>query len=90
VGTPFNMSLSVTHSQNTNTEEIAMTLPSLQVNMDRVYPFTGKNGAKTNALQKTGLSYSLKADNRINTKDEFFFKKQMFEDAKSGIQHTAS
>jgi hypothetical protein len=90
VGTPFNMSLSVTHSQNTNTEEIAMTLPSLQVNMDRVYPFTGKNGAKTNALQKTGLSYSLQADNRINTKDEFFFKKQMFEDAKSGIQQNIS
>lgn len=90
VGTPLNMSLSVTHSQNTNTEEIAMTLPSLQVNMDRIYPFTGKNGAKTNALQKTGLNYSLKADNRIKTTDAFFFKKEMFQNAQSGIQHTAS
>lgn len=90
VGTPFNMSLSVTHSQNTNTEEITMTLPSLQVNMDRIYPFSGKSGAKNNALQKTGLSYSLKGDNRINTKDEFFFKKEMFEDAKSGIQQNVS
>jgi hypothetical protein len=87
VGTPFNMSLSVTHSQNTNTEEITMTLPSLQVNMDRIYPFTGKNGAKKNALQKTGLTYSLKGDNRVNTTDEFFFKKQMFDEAKSGLQH---
>ncbi|MEX1383058.1 putative LPS assembly protein LptD, partial [Lutibacter sp.] len=78
VGTPFNMSLSVTHSQNTNTEEITMTLPSLQLNMDRIYPFTGKNGAKNNAIQKTGLTYSLKGDNRVNTTDEFFFKKQMF------------
>lgn len=90
VGTPFNTSLSVTHSQNTNTEEIDMTLPSLQVNMDRVYPFTGKNGAKTNALQKTGLSYSLKADNRIKTTDAFFFKKEMFQDAKSGIQQNVA
>ena len=87
VGTPFNMSLSVTHSQNTNTEEITMTLPSLQVNMDRIYPFTGKNGAKNNAIQKTGLTYSLKGDNRVNTTDEFFFKKQMFDEAKSGLQH---
>ena len=90
VGTPFNMSLSVTHSQNTNTEEIAMTLPSLQVNMDRIYPFTGKGGVKKNAIQKTGLSYSLKGDNRIKTNDEFFFKKEMFEDAKSGIQQDVS
>ncbi len=87
VGTPLNMSLSVTHSQNTNTEQINMTLPSLQVNMDRVYPFVGKNGAKNNAIQKTGLTYSMKGENRINTTDEFFFKKEMFEDAKSGIQH---
>lgn len=90
VGTPFNMSLSVMHSQNTNTEEISMTLPSLQVNMDRIYPFTGKNGAKTNALQKTGLSYSLRGDNRIKTTDAFFFKKEMFQDANSGIQQDVS
>jgi lipopolysaccharide assembly outer membrane protein LptD (OstA) len=90
VGTPFNMSLSVTHSQNTNTEQISMSLPSLQVNMDRIYPFVGKNGAKNNALQKTGLTYSLKGDNKINTTDEFFFKKEMFNDAKSGLQHNVS
>ncbi|WP_245780668.1 putative LPS assembly protein LptD [Lutibacter maritimus] len=88
VGTPFNMSLSVTHSQNTNTEQISMTLPSLQVNMDRIYPFVGKGGAKNNALQKTGLTYSMKGDNKINTTDEFFFKKEMFDEAKSGIQHS--
>lgn len=90
VGTPFNMSLSATHSQNTNTQAITMTLPSLQVNMDRIYPFVGKNGAKNNAIQKTGLNYSMKGDNRINTTDEFFFKKEMFDEAKSGIQHNLS
>jgi len=90
VGTPFNVSLSMTHSQNTNTEEITMTLPSLQLNMDRIYPFTGKNGAKKNAIQKTGLTYSMKGENRINTTDEFFFKKQMFDEAKSGLQHNIS
>ena len=90
VGTPLNMSLSVTHSQNTNTEQITMTLPSLQVNMDRIYPFAGKGGSKSNAIQKTGLTYSLKGENRINTTDEFFFKKEMFEEAKSGLQHNLS
>jgi lipopolysaccharide assembly outer membrane protein LptD (OstA) len=90
VGTPFNMSLSVTHSQNTNTEQINMTLPSIQLNMDRIYPFAGKGGVKKNALQKTGLTYSMKGENRIQTSDEFFFKKEMFEEAKSGVQHNIS
>jgi len=90
VGSPFNMSLSMTHSQNTNTEEINMTLPSLQVNMDRIYPFVGKNGQKKNAIQKTGLTYSVKSENRMTTSDEFFFKKEMFDDAKSGVLHNIS
>ncbi|MDV7187142.1 putative LPS assembly protein LptD [Lutibacter sp. TH_r2] len=90
VNTPFNVSLSVTHSQNTNTEAINMTLPSLQLNMDRIYPFTGKNGAKKNALQKTGLNYSLKSENRISTTDDEFFTSKMFSEARSGVQHTSS
>lgn len=90
VGTPFNMSLSVTHSQNTNTESINMTLPSLQLNMDRIYPFAGKGGAKKNAFQKTGLNYSLRSENRISTTDDEFFTSKMFDEAKAGVQHNAS
>ena len=90
VNTPFNMSMSTTHTQNTNTEIISMTLPSLQVNMDRIYPFAGKNGIKKNPLQKMGLSYNIKAENKISTSDEFFMKKEMWDDAKSGVQHNAS
>ncbi len=90
VGTPFNMSLSVTHSQNTNTEKINMTLPSLQLNMDRIYPFSGKGGAKKNAVQKTGLNYSMRSENRISTTDDEFFTSKMFDEAKSGVQHNIS
>jgi lipopolysaccharide assembly outer membrane protein LptD (OstA) len=90
VGTPFNLNATATHSQNTNTQAITMTLPSLQVNMDRIYPFAGKGGIKKNALQKIGLNYSMKGDYRINTTDSLFFKPEMFETAKAGVQHTAS
>jgi hypothetical protein len=90
VGTPFNLNATASHSQNTNTQEINMTLPSLQVNMDRVYPFAGKGGIKKNALQKVGLNYSMKGDYRINTVDSLFFKPEMFETAKAGVQHTTS
>jgi len=90
VNTPFNISMSATHSQNTNTEKINMTLPSIQVNMDRIYPFVGKNGAKKNPIQKIGLGYNVKAENKIDTSDEFFMKSEMWDDAKSGVQHNAS
>ncbi len=86
VGAPFNMSVSMTHSQNTNTEQITMTLPSLQVSMDRIYPFEPKNGPKKNALHNMGVVYNFKGDYRINTTDEFFFKPEMFESAKAGVQ----
>ncbi len=83
-----NMSLSATHSQNTQTKTINMTLPSLQVSVDRIFPFAPKDGAKKGFFKNINLQYSLKADNRIATTDEFFFKPQMFRDAKSGIQHS--
>ncbi len=86
-GTPFNLTSSITHSQNTNTESIVMSLPNLQISMDRIYPFAPKSGAKKNPIQKLGLTYNLKGDYQINTTDEFFFKKEMFEAAKAGIQH---
>jgi len=90
IGTPFNISLSVTHAQNTNTKSITMSLPSLQLNMDRIYPFASKSGSKNNALQKLGVTYTLRGDNKIDTTDDFFFKKEMFESAKSGLQHNAT
>lgn len=90
VGTPFNLNATATHSQNTNTQEITMTLPSLQVNMDRIYPFAGKGGVKKNALQKIGVNYSMKGDYRIKTVDSLFFKPEMFKTAKAGMQHNAN
>jgi len=87
VGTPFNMSVTATHSQNSNTKQINMTLPSLQVNMNRIYPFAGEGGIKKNALQKIGLTYSMQGKYEINTPEEDFFKPGMFDKAQAGAQH---
>ena len=88
VGTPFNMNVTATHSQNTNTEAITMTLPSLQVNMDRVYPFVGKGGVKKSPIQKMGFNYNLQGQYQINTTDDEFFTPKMFREAKAGVKHT--
>lgn len=88
-GTPFNMSANATHSQNTNTGTVTMTLPSLQVSMSRIYPFAGKGGIKKNPLQKIGLTYNMQGEYRINTSEDEFFTSKMFETANAGVQHRA-
>jgi lipopolysaccharide assembly outer membrane protein LptD (OstA) len=87
VGTPFNLNVTAQHQQNTNTEEITMTLPALSLNMNRIYPFTGKNGVKKNPIQKMGFNYTLDGKYLINTTDEDFFTAKMFETARAGMQH---
>ncbi|WP_165877244.1 MULTISPECIES: putative LPS assembly protein LptD [unclassified Flavobacterium] len=81
-------SLSATHQQNTQTEVITMTLPTLQASIDRVYPFVGKDGVKKGLIKNINLQYNLSGKNNITTTDSLFFKPQMFRDAQIGMQHT--
>ena len=81
-------SLAATHSQNTQTGSINMTLPTFQGNVGRIFPFAPKTGSKKGLIQNISLQYNVRGENRIETTDEEFFTKQMFRDAKSGFQHT--
>tara|TARA_S200000501_G_scaffold60248_1_gene50670 strand:- start:6972 stop:9587 length:2616 start_codon:yes stop_codon:yes gene_type:complete len=83
-----NLSLSATHSQNTNTQTINMTLPTLQTSVSRIYPFAPKVGTKKGIIQNINFQYNLRGENRILTTDSLFFKKEMFQNAKSGFQHS--
>ncbi len=83
-----NVSLTATHSQNTNTEVINLTLPTLQASLERIYPFAKRDGTKKGIIQNINFQYNLRGENRINTTDEFFFKKEMFDDAKIGMRHS--
>ena len=82
------ISLTATHSQNTQTEVINMTLPSLQASIDRVYPFVGKDGVKKGLIKNINLQYNLSGKNSFVTTDSLFFKPQMFKDAEIGMQHS--
>jgi len=83
-----NMSLTATHTQNTQTETINMTLPTFQGSVSRVFPFAPKNGSKKGFIQNINMQYNVRGENRIQTTDSLFFKKEMFEDAKIGMQHS--
>ncbi|MFN4026914.1 MAG: putative LPS assembly protein LptD [Flavobacterium sp.] len=83
-----NLSLTATHSQNTNTEQINMTLPTLQMSVDRLFPFAPKEGTKKGIFKNINFQYNLRGENRINTTDSLFFKPEMFKNALLGFQHS--
>jgi lipopolysaccharide assembly outer membrane protein LptD (OstA) len=83
-----NMSLSATHSQNTNTQQIDMTLPTFQASVDRIFPFASGDGVKKGFIKNINLQYNIRGENRIKTTDSLFFKPQMFRDARTGFQHS--
>ena len=84
----MNLSISATHNQNTNTEQINMTLPTLQFSVDRIYPFEPKFGAKKGAIENINFQYNLRGENRIQTTDSLFLKPAMFDDLNAGVQHS--
>jgi len=82
------LSLSATHSQNTQSSEIQMTLPDLQYSIDRIYPFVGKDGMKKGFFKNINLQYNMSGRNSFTTTDSLFFSKEMFDNARLGVQHT--
>ncbi|AXG71470.1 LPS-assembly protein LptD [Kordia sp. SMS9] len=83
-----NVSLTATHNQNTQTESVNLTLPTLQASVERIFPFAPKDKPKRGALQNINFQYNLRGENRISTTDSLFFTKEMFNDAKVGMRHT--
>ncbi|MEC8211332.1 MAG: putative LPS assembly protein LptD, partial [Bacteroidota bacterium] len=81
------LSLSASHSQNTRTQTINMTLPTFQANMERIYPFAKRTGTKKGIIQNINFQYSVRGENRLQMKDEEFLATGMFDNAKSGFKH---
>jgi len=82
-----NVNVAATHSQNTNTQEINLTLPNISASMSRVFPFAPSSGIKQGALQNVNFQYDVSAENRMVTTDSLFFTQQMFNDALLGARH---
>lgn len=84
----INLSLTATHRQNTNTERIDMTLPSVNASIGRIYPLAPKVGSKKGLIENINLQYTFRGENRFQTTESLFFTSEMFNDADFGAQHT--
>ena len=82
-----NISLTTAMSQNSQSKSVNLTLPTFQANMERIFPFAPKIGAKKGFFQNINFQYSTRAENRIITTEDALFGPNMFDDAKTGMKH---
>lgn len=85
---PVNLTVAATHSQNSRTEQITLSLPNAQLNVDRIYPFASKTGSKRGLIQNINFSYAVNADNNFRTTDDEFFTAEMFRNGNAGVRHS--
>lgn len=87
-GTPFSMSAQLAVSQNSSTEEITATLPTLTFNVSRFKPFKRKEAVgKERWYEKITMSYSGKMTNKMQAKESDFFSKETIKNMENGIEH---
>ncbi|MBU8893542.1 MAG: LPS-assembly protein LptD [Bacteroidales bacterium] len=87
-GSPFRFNAQLRHSQNSKTNNVSLTLPSMTFNMDRQYPFRKKNSSgETKWYEDIEIQYSSKLENRIITPDSLLFNGTQISDFENGFQH---
>ncbi len=87
-GSPFNLTLSANHSQNTSTRQVNITFPEMAFTMNTIYPLQPKDFAGVPKwYEKIGVGYTLNMRNSVNFADSMFLKPGFFQDFQTGIQH---
>lgn len=87
--TPFSMSMSLRHSQNTRDSIVNMTLPQMTFNMSRIFPFRKKNAVgKAKWYENIGITYSGNFENRVNARDTIIFSPDIKDYLKNGVKHS--
>lgn len=84
------MSLTATTnlSQNMRYSSLAVTLPDLNINIARFYPFRRKKMVGDERwYEKIALSYTGHVSNSISTKEDLLFKSNLIKDWRNGWEH---
>ncbi|MCB0599943.1 MAG: LPS-assembly protein LptD [Saprospiraceae bacterium] len=90
-GKPFTMSVNAGHSQNSNTKQISVTLPTLNFQMNRIYPFKRqKVGGKEHFYERISFKYDANMQNRVDASDSTLFESSTWQNARRGIRHSVS
>ena len=84
----FNFSMALRHFQNTTNGTLSLTLPEATFGMSRITPFKSKiSTTRAKWYENIGFSYTLRAQNKLNTYDSLLFKPGTLQDFRLGAQH---
>lgn len=88
IGNLFNFTANASHSQNTLTRIMTVTLPEFTFSMNRIYPLKNVgNPAKKRWYKDLYISYTANAKNYISMPDSLYFKPNWLDNMQNGIQH---
>lgn len=88
IGNLFNFTANASHSQNTMTHIMTVTLPELTFSMNRVYPLKNiGNPAKKRWYKDLYISYTANAKNYVSMADSLYFKPGWLDNVQNGVQH---
>lgn len=86
---PFNISGNVLINQSTRDSTINLTLPSLNISMNTIYPFKRKDAVgKQRWYEKISIAYTGTLANSILAKENKILTSSFSRDWKNGMQHT--
>ena len=88
-GTPFGLTISALHNQNTGTKQINITLPAMNFHIAQINPFQKKKSIGTHWYDKITSSYTMDVLNRATFYDSTFSLTNLSsKNFQSGIHHT--
>ena len=88
-GTPFNLSVTLTHSQNMRDSSYTLGIPSFNFSMSTIYPFKRKRAVgKERFYEKISIGYNTKFDNKIAFKESEWGDPDFWEKFQNGMSHS--
>ncbi len=85
---PFNFTANLNASQNTRTNEVSLSLPVMNLNMNTLYPLKRKKSVGSSKwYEQLSVGYSSNFRNSIRTTDSTMFKENIFDKMLTGYKH---
>jgi len=83
------LTANASHSQNTKTKMVNLTLPEVSVSVNRFYPFRSKSKVgKLKWYDNISVNYSMNTKNSISIEDSLLFEPQALSKFQNGIKHS--
>jgi len=87
-GKPFNLSVSLNHSQNSRDSIVQLRIPNIAFNVQRIYPFKRKNAVgEQRWYERIGFTYTTALQNSVNIKEQYLFTKRLKRELRNGMEH---